>query len=239
MTTASQETQPQILKESPALLSSLCLGGSWAQTGRVGERGWGQEGNQPGFGSHQLFLSSPSSPGSSRPFFSLWTRNKGGLKCKLLVGSHCSFCHWQFSLLSPLDFPGPSQFTAPSSVYVNMPIRIRRQPLKHKRKPSAFPASHASDLWPPGVVHLWVVLLLFLQPSPAVGGWRRWRTIQSGLRFGAGMDSNSPVLITSASCMSSLKPPNWFPFCKMQILIQGADRQAGLICQVSWSGHLR
>ena len=69
--------------------------------------------------------------------------------------------------------------------------------------------------------------------------WRRWRTTQSGLRFGAGMDSNSPVLITSASCRSSLKPPNWFPLCKMQILIQGADRQAGLICQVGWSGHLR
>lgn len=37
-----------------------------------------------GFTSHQLFLSSPSYSEASRPFPSLWTRNKGGMKYKLL-----------------------------------------------------------------------------------------------------------------------------------------------------------
>ena len=41
--------------------------------------------------SHQLFLSSPSYSCSSRAFFSLWTRTKGRMKYKLLVGGHCIF----------------------------------------------------------------------------------------------------------------------------------------------------
>ena len=77
------ETQLDVA--ASAWAESECRQEEWENVGEVRKE------TDLGLTSHQPFLSSPSYSCSSRPFSSLWTRNKGRMKCKLLVGGHCSF----------------------------------------------------------------------------------------------------------------------------------------------------
>lgn len=120
--------------QKPAVPSREAAGCRQEEWEKVGEA---RKETNRGQNSHQPFLSSASSFCLSRPFYSLWTRNKGGMKYKLLVGGH-SNSHFHANSIS---LGQVHSLSPPHTLSLHEHLPQGHSPRKPKCQPSALAAA--------------------------------------------------------------------------------------------------